>query len=297
MLYLYYNDFLVNTQDRVLRIFYKILRFFEGIFMDNTLLLPTNLLCGYFDCTKFGALKLSPKRITTLFEIEYFLEDGANTYSDEIAYPIRRNWVRICTPGEERYSELPFKTKYVKFSAEGKLADLLRAAPPYFCIYRTYEALALLDEIIALSTASPANEILLHGKLFNYIALILEESGRSQNVEAYKNKLTLRAQNFIHEHYSEPIRLSDIAKSVNLSPNYFHTLFTEVAGCTPHTYLERHRVEIAKKLLITTHLSLSEIAERCGFKTQQYLSSIFKAHLLVSPNELRRQHQSAYLTD
>ena len=82
--------------------------------MENRLLLPTNLLCGYFDCATFGQLSVSPKRICTIFEIEYYLEDAGNTYSDGVAYPIRRNWVRLCVPGEERYSELPFKTKYVK---------------------------------------------------------------------------------------------------------------------------------------------------------------------------------------
>lgn len=230
-----------------------------------------------------------------MFEIEYFLEDAGNTYTGDVIYPIRRNWVCLCLPGAERHSDLPFKTKYVKFSVEGKIAELLRAAPPYFRVYRTHEALALLDDVISLSTATPPNDILLYGKLLSYLALILEESERSQTVESYKNKLVLRAQNFIQEHYAEPIRLADIAREVNLSPNYFHTLFTEVCGFTPRIYLEQHRVAQAKKLLLTTRLALAEIAERCGFKTQQYLTAVFKEYLSVSPAEFRRHHQNAYL--
>ena len=265
--------------------------------MDHNLSFPTNLTCGYFDCSTFTPLKISPKRICTMFEIEYFLEDGGNTYSNGATYPIRENWVRLCLPGEERYSDLPFKTKYVKFNAEGKLAELLYTAPPYFFVYRKHEVLTLLDEIISLASSPNSNEILLYGKLLQCLALILEESEHPQTVDPYKNEIVLHAQNYIQEHFADPICLADMAKQVNLSPNYFHTLFTTTSHQTPRAYLEQYRVAMAKKFLLTTNLSLGEIAELCGFKTQQYLSIVFKAHLSVSPAEFRRYHQNAFLID
>ena len=262
--------------------------------MKNQLLLPTNLTCGYFDCSTFGSLKVSPKRISTMFELEYFLEDGKNTFSDNVAYPVRKNFVCICYPGEERYSELPFKTKYVKFALEGKLAEILMKAPRYFHVSQSVEANALLDEIITLYTTQAWDDVLLYGKLLSYISLLLVNANSEVSNDAYKNEITVKAQEFIKEHYREALKLSDIAKEVNLSPNYFHTIFTESCKTTPREYLEEYRVSVAKRYLLTTELSLLEISERCGFNNQQYMTTVFKKKVGCSPAQFKKQNQNAY---
>lgn len=262
--------------------------------MNTELLLPKNLSCGYFDCSSFGELKESPRRKCNTFEIEYFLEDGKNTFSDGITYPIRRNFVLICSPGEERYSELPFKTKYAKFSVEGRLAEILRKAPRYFHICESLEANTLLDEIITLHTMKENSDILLNGKLLTYISLLLKNGKRSEATSTYQNETAISAEEYIKEHYEKPIKLCDIAKSVNLSPNYFHTIFSNFFNMTPHEYLKQHRIKVAKGLLLTTQLSISDIAEKCGFANQQYFTSVFKTNVGFSPAEFKRRHQKAY---
>lgn len=262
--------------------------------MNSSLILPSDLKCGYFDCSGFGALKVSPKRVCTMFELEYYPEDAKYSFANEVAYPIRRNWVRICSPGEERYSELPFKAKFVKFSAEGRLADELNKAPRYFYVHQTFEITNLLDEIIEIYTMHSCDDLLLQGKLLTYISLLLSEAICSQMCDLYKYGIIISAQEFIKEHHQESIKLCDIAKAVNLSANYFHTLFTESCGLTPREYLEDYRIKVAKKLLLTTQLTLSEIAEQCGFSSQQYLTTIFKAKVKCPPIRFKQQYQSTY---
>ena len=262
--------------------------------MEERLILPSKIWCGYFDSSSFAPLKESPKRINELFEIEYYLEDGKYTYSDGQKYPIRRSFVYIGTPGEERCSDLPFKTKYVKFAAEGKLAEILKSARRYFRVYRSFEAETLLDEIITLYTMKEWDEILLQGKILSYISLILAESKRTSTDDSYKANVVIKAKDYMKEHLSEPIKLCDIAKEVSLSPNYFHTVFSEVTGISPRDYLTEHRINTAKKFLLTTELSQSEIAERCGFKTQQYMSMVFKAKTGCTLSHFRQKHRDAY---
>ena len=262
--------------------------------MNNELLLPAKITCGYFDCSSFASLKVSPKRICTLFEVEYFPEDGKNTFSDGIAYPIRRGYARISVPGEERYSELPFKTKYIKFTAEGRLAEILRNAPKYFFVAQDHEVTALLDEIITLHTTQRWDEILLQGKLLCFLSLLLKNANHAERTDSYKHVIAKRAKEYLRAHCADPIRLGDVAKAVNLSPNYFHTLFSEVCGLTPREYLEEYRINTAKRLLLTTQLPLGTVSEQCGFHTQQYLTAVFKAKVGCTPTRFRSQHQSAY---
>ena len=165
--------------------------------MSNQITLPENLICGYFDSATFGTIKTTPKRTCAMFEIEYFLEEGNNIFLNGNSYHVKKNRVHICSPGDVRNSELPFKTKFVKFTVEGKLSDMLIAAPRYFRVYRSFEALALLDEIIMLYTSEEHDELLLHGKLLTYISLILEEANSAQRASSYKRRIVMQAQSFI----------------------------------------------------------------------------------------------------
>ena len=230
-----------------------------------------------------------------MFEIEYFLEDGNNIFLNENSYHVKKNRVHICSPGDIRNSELPFKTKYLKFSCEGKLAEVLRHAPKYFYVSSSLEANELLDDIVSLCTLNRWDSILLHGRILTYISLLLSEANRQSHPDSYKGKTVNDAEEYIKEHFAEDIKLQDIASAVTLSPNYFHTLFSEVREISPREYLENYRIKVAEELLLTTELPLSEISDRCGFSTQQYLTSVFKSRTGMTPTAFRQQHQSKYI--
>ena len=263
--------------------------------MSNQFTLPKISWCGRYDSRSVFSTKRSPLRIVTTFEIEYFLEDGKNTYIDEVPYPIRRNFVLLCFPGEKRYSDLPFKTKSVKFSADGKIAEILSKTNRYFHVSKNLDALSLLDEIITLYATEKDNDLPLYGKLLTFLSLLIDTANQTALGDAYQVEIVERAREFISKHYHQPIKLCDIASAVNLSPNYFHTVFTKNCKQTPRQYLEDFRIGETKKLLLSTRLSLAEIAERCGFETQQYLTAVFKSKTGYSPAQFKRQHQSAYL--
>ena len=280
-----FNCFIYN----ILLIFYKILLYAE---VKMNLSLPQNIICGYFDCSIFGELKQSPLRVRTLYEIEYYLEDGKLTYSDGIAYPIKKGYIRIGSPGERCNSLLPFKTKYVKFSAEGRLGELLASAPRYFECIRHFEIEKALDEIISLCQAREPDEIMLSGKLLVFISTVIADAYDQRRA---KSETILKAKIYIKDHVSETVNLSDIAKFVNLSPNYLHQLFRKTEGITPREYLTEYRLNLACKLLRTTSLPLSEIAERCGFCNQQYMSLLFKKRYGSSPMTYRKDSGRSYL--
>ena len=56
------------------------------------LLLPDNISCGYYDCSEHGSLKVSPKRKVLKYEIEFYLEDGKTTTTDDKTYEIKKNY-------------------------------------------------------------------------------------------------------------------------------------------------------------------------------------------------------------
>ena len=93
-----------------------------------------------------------------------------------------------------------------------------------------------------------------------------------------------QAKQFIDKNFSDPnISLNVVAEKVNLSPAHFSTIFSQATDATFIEYLTEQRLSLAKKLLITTNLRLSEIAFDIGYNDPNYFSFLFKKKEQISP--------------
>ena len=82
--------------------------------------------------------------------------------------------------------------------------------------------------------------------------------------------------------------LIDIAKALNITPNYLSNQFRKETGSTISDYIRRHRIDAALRLLNTTDLSIQEIGERIGIGDSSYFSHQFKSIVGMSPMEYRK---------
>ena len=98
-----------------------------------------------------------------------------------------------------------------------------------------------------------------------------------------------RAKQYIHDHQTEDLRLSQVAKAVNTSSFYFCKMFKKVTGINFTDYLARVRIEKSKNLLLNPNLRISEIAYEVGFQSLTHFNRVFKRLLGQSPTEYRDQ--------
>ncbi len=257
------------------------------------LILPEDITCGYFDGSEFEDLTVSPQRTVTKYEIEFYLEDAGETVADNKTYRIFKDHIQIAKPGQRRHSQLPFSTMYLKFSADGALADKLKKAPEYFRSNHPDSIKKQLEEIILL-LENADDSLILYSRLLSVLHLILRDAELPKTYNARNHEIVSAAKAFMKAHYAEPIRLGDIAAAVNLSSTYFHNIFSADSGCSPHAYLIDVRISEAKKMLWDTTVGISEIAEKCGFGCQQYMNKIFKQQTGMSPGAYRKTFQQNY---
>ncbi|PMD90495.1 AraC family transcriptional regulator [Siphonobacter sp. BAB-5405] len=85
-----------------------------------------------------------------------------------------------------------------------------------------------------------------------------------------------QAMNYIQQQLSNTITVEILADQVSQSAHYFSKLFLQATGQRPLEYLLQKRIEKAQFLMLTTPLSLSEIAVETGFESLSYFSRSFK---------------------
>jgi len=98
----------------------------------------------------------------------------------------------------------------------------------------------------------------------------------------------VRARDFLASRFSRPTSLADGAREAGLSPYYFHRLFLQVFGETPHEFVTRRRIDEAKRLLVSDARSVTDICWEVGYESPASFSKRFATLTGLSPAAFRR---------
>ena len=109
----------------------------------------------------------------------------------------------------------------------------------------------------------------------------------SSTASALTPKAIKRLRDYIVAHLSDRILVADLAQQVGLSPNHFAASFTEQTGRPPHRFVLAIRIERAEALLGGSTLTPAQIANDCGFSSQQHLCNVFHRHMATTPSRYR----------
>lgn len=96
---------------------------------------------------------------------------------------------------------------------------------------------------------------------------------------------------YIQEHYAEDIRLEQLAAYFYLSPYYLSRTFSGEAGMGPMQYLRAYRLEVAKRMLVTTSDTVRKIAWSVGYHSETHFETLFRRHIGVTPRQFRKGGQ------
>lgn len=94
---------------------------------------------------------------------------------------------------------------------------------------------------------------------------------------------------YLQEHLAEEISLNLLAEKFHLSAQYISQLFKSEIGVNFLAYLTNIRMEQAKKLLLSTAMSIAEISEKCGYSDYRVFTKAFKKSEGATPSQYRQQ--------
>lgn len=100
-------------------------------------------------------------------------------------------------------------------------------------------------------------------------------------------------QTWLLDHLQMPLSVETLAAQCSMSPRNFSRVFQKEIGVTPGKYLEKLRVETARRLLEESSLTLDQIAGECGLGSADTMRRLFLRHLKATPGDYRKSFRTS----
>jgi transcriptional regulator GlxA family with amidase domain len=102
-----------------------------------------------------------------------------------------------------------------------------------------------------------------------------------------------KLHNWFRENLHEPLDVARVADHLNMSARNFTRVFHKQTGVPPAKFIEKLRVETARKYLEDTDMPLESIAEKCGLGGLVSMRRTFLRHLMTTPSDYRRAFRTS----
>ncbi|HVW31737.1 MAG TPA: helix-turn-helix domain-containing protein [Acidimicrobiia bacterium] len=96
-------------------------------------------------------------------------------------------------------------------------------------------------------------------------------------------------QQYIADHPDADLSLAALARRAHMSPRHLGRVFCQQVGMSPGRYVERIRLETARRRLEESDQSVEAVAQAAGFGSTETMRRVFVTNLAVSPTDYRRR--------
>ncbi|MEM8894792.1 MAG: helix-turn-helix domain-containing protein, partial [Bacteroidota bacterium] len=100
----------------------------------------------------------------------------------------------------------------------------------------------------------------------------------------------VKVQEYIEQHYMNAITVESLATEAAISPRNFVRRFKKATHNTPIEYIQRVRIEAAKKKLESTTMNVQQVMWACGYSDDKSFRKMFKKYSGLSPIEYRKKY-------
>jgi AraC-like DNA-binding protein/mannose-6-phosphate isomerase-like protein (cupin superfamily) len=178
-----------------------------------------------------------------------------------------------------------------------KINQMIPARSPHVRASGSYYKLLteLSEQLLDLDTNDPLSDLLFQsiGQTILYTAVRIPAVTVKNQATSAAAELARRVKEYINANYTEDLRLEDIASSLSFSVPYVSHTFKMVTGYSPVQYMIRCRIGLAQTLLISSNLSVTEVATIVGYGNTNHFQTLFKNVVGTTPLQYRKKYLSA----
>lgn len=255
-------------------------------------------LCGYSKCEPLHSFGPA---VRPNYILHYILEGKGRYRAGDVQYTLQAGQGFLIEPHVQTYYQAddqdPWTYLWIGFNGDNAKEYLRMAGLDNgHLTYRSSHSAQLKQIVINMlksNTSSPTDQFVMQSLLYSFFAVL------SQDIEVVPpsgsdgdNLYIRQAIEYIHNNYSNTIRVTDIANYVCIDRSYLYTLFRRNMGVSPQDYLANCRITCAAELLSVSDLPISGVALSCGYQDPLVFSKAFKQKKGVTPSQYRKKHQA-----
>ena len=272
----------------------------------------SELDCFYnlkLDCATDYAYIENPRGMTQPhhhndFEIYFLLSGNRKYFIQNTIYTLRPNQIVIFKPNIPHQVTVNLNIPYERqllYIAPTFFSEILNNNPSIEKIVNKQffnlsnenftEALGFITKINEEFKKNDKYSLDSIRNIISELLIFLDRNNDTSNIIIDKSDLRIQtAINYILEHYSEPISMSECAKVASMNYHAFSKAFQKITAIGFKEFLTRLRIDKAIELLETTTYSITKIAELVGFSSDNYFSTAFKSLHNITPREYRYKY-------
>jgi AraC-like DNA-binding protein len=148
----------------------------------------------------------------------------------------------------------------------------------------------LFDEIYSNLERGYSNDNITYANmcLWNFMASFMFDNKFNYSTKELTPDVTSVAIDYMQQHLTDTLTLTEISARVNLSVSHFAAIFHKKTGFAPIEYFNHLKIQKACQYLQFTDDRVNEISNHLGIEDPYYFSRLFKKLMGVSPNEYRK---------
>ena len=226
----------------------------------------------------------------------YYMKNGKCSYFiHDRSYDVMTGDVILIPAGmihRTNYSTKPHSRILINFREDYISRAILDEALSLGYLYRNKALSAMIEQIFSLIEEEYLrNDSITPHALKIYteqILLMMIRNANTKKQEKDGNAIVEHAMSYIQQNYATDIKLSSVAKMMNVSAEHLSRIFKKETSFGFSEYLTLYRLQRAEYILMNEPgRAICEIAYACGFNDSNYFSYRFKEQYGVSPSKAR----------
>lgn len=253
---------------------------------------------------KIDDIHISYEEVLTLLDYRFFTDKNKHTLGFELIEEKKKTLTNKKIENQFFYSHKLVEN--IKANGKNTMNELLKDLKEIF-LHNNYDEKFIKNFMIDIfisvreslkaegfeipvesnfSITNTINNIMFIHELFYYLnkqfTVLINSISTNKEVDIIEIIL-----NYIDNNFNKDLTLDNIAKVYNYNTAYLGKLFTKKVGTNFNSYVEKIRIEEAKKLLLLEDLKIYEVSEKCGYKNVDYFNRKFKNYTGLSPSKYK----------
>ena len=185
------------------------------------------------------------------------------------------------------YIEEEIDKYYVHFRSNLPVLDMYAYISGSYSVEADDSTAALMETVLENYTKSSVSATM---KVSGAMSILLSDFLGGIRAGAASIPKFSEVLDYIDGHYTENIRLDELAAIMRVSTMYFSNSFKKAFNVSPKQYVLNKRLVKSQELLIDSELSIKDIAYAVGFENENYFSEFFSAKMGISAVKFRNRH-------